>query len=175
MFKKEYMYVSLLIIMVISIAVFVGGQSSTIEIEYPEERLVLQPSDFVINTDKDHLTVGQTDWEEAMNVFPDGKKLGGSMVYHPDGLPVYLTFSEDESILIAVHVFGTGLATSRGITVGDSPDKAIQQYGPNYVRFSEKDSDNKDYDMLYGQNDGNTVIFQIRDAKISKIIVQHAL
>jgi len=174
-FKKEYIYVSLIIIMVISIAVFVGGQSSTIEIDYPEERLVLESEDFVINTAKEQFTVGQTDWDEAMNIFPDGKKLGGSMVYHPDELPVYLTFSEDENILIAVHIFGTGAATSRGITVGDSPEKAVQQYGKNFVRFSEKDSDNKDYDMLYGENDGNTVIFQIRNAEISKIIVQHTI
>ncbi len=175
LFKREYIYVSLIIIMVISIAVFMGGRSSTIDIEYPQERLVLESEDFVIDTDKGQFTVGQTDWDEAMAIFPDGKKLGGSTVYHPDGLPVYLTFSEDENILIAVHIFGSGFATSRGITVGNSPEKAVQQYGKNYVRFSERNSSNKDYDMLYGENDGNTVIFQIRNDSIAKIIVQHTL
>ena len=29
--------------------------------------------------------------------------------------------------------------------------------------------------MLYGENDGNTIIFQIRGDRLSKIIVQHGL
>ncbi len=173
MFKKEYLYVSLAIILVISIAVLVASRSPEIDIVYPEERLVLQPEDFVVNTDNHQLTVGQTNWDEAIKIFPDIKRLGGSTVYHPEAFPMYLTFSEDENILIAVHIFGDSAATSRDITVGDSPEKAVQQYGKNYVRFSVEDSGNEDYDMLYGENNGNTVIFQVRNDKITKIIIQH--
>ncbi len=173
MFKKEYLYVSLVIIVVISIAVLVGSRSPKVDTVYPEERLVLQMEDFVVKTDNHKLTVGQTNYDQAIKIFPDIKKLGGSTVYHPEAFPMYLTFSEDENILIAVHIFGEEAATSRGISVGDSPDKAVQQYGKNYVRFSLKDPGNEDYDMLYGENNGNTVIFQVRNNSITKIIIQH--
>lgn len=174
MFKKEYLYVSLAIILVISLAVFIVSRSPQIETVYPEERLILPPDDFIICADEEQFIVGQTSWDEAMIIFPAGKMLGKSTVYHPDGLPVYLTFSEDENILIGVHIFGPGLATSRGVAVGDSPDQAVQQYGENYVRFSQKNSSNQDYDMLYGEND-NTVIFQIRNEIIDKIVIQHTI
>lgn len=59
--------------------------------------------------------------------------------------------------------------------MADSPDKVLERYGPNYVRFSIKNSGTQDYDMLYGENDGNTIIFQIRGDRLSKIIVQHGL
>lgn len=52
MFKKEYLYVSLLIILVIAIAVFIGSRSPEIDTVYPEQRLKLEPQDFAINTEQ---------------------------------------------------------------------------------------------------------------------------
>ena len=175
MFKKEYLYVSLLIILVIAIAVFIGSRSPEIDTVYPEQRLKLEPQDFAINTEQGQLIVGLSSWEEALSIFPQGEKLGSSTIYHPENVPVYLTFSEDENILIAVHIFGEGISTGRDISLADSPDKVLERYGPNYVRFSIKKSGTQDYDMLYGENDGNTIIFQIRGDRLSKIIVQHGL
>jgi hypothetical protein len=45
LFKKEYLYVSLLIILVIAIAVFIGSRSPEIDTVYPEQRLKLEPQD----------------------------------------------------------------------------------------------------------------------------------
>jgi len=173
--KKEYLYVSLVIILVIALAVLVGSRSPRIDTVYPETRLHLLAEDFAVATDKGQIVVGETNWEETRTIFPAGERLGGSTVYHPDNLPVYLTFSEDEDILTAVHIYGEGAATHRGIDLTDSPARVVEQYGPNYVRFSIKNSDLADYDMLYGENDGNTVIFQVRGHSLSKIIIQHSL
>ncbi|NLO22680.1 MAG: hypothetical protein GX119_11920 [Syntrophomonadaceae bacterium] len=175
MFKKEYLYVSLLITLVIAVAVFIGSRSPEIDTVYPEERLQLQAQDFAISTDNGQLIAGITSWEEALTIFPQGEKLGGSTIYHPENVPVYLTFSEDENILIAVHIFGEGVSTGRDISLADSPSQVVERYGPNFIRFSIKNTGNQDYDMLYGQKDGNTVIFQVRHDRLSKIIVQHQL
>ncbi len=173
MFKKEYLYLGLIVFLVIALAVVIVSRSPRIDTVYPEERLELQKEDFVVNIDNAPLTVGFSSWDEAMNLFPDSERLGGSTIYRPENLPIYLTFSEDENILVAVHISGDQATTSRGIAVGDSPGKAVEQYGKNYVRFSIKDSGNNDYDMLYGKSDGNTVIFQVRNDSIAKIVVQH--
>ena len=68
MFKK-YLYVSLLIILVIAIAVFIGSRSPEIDTVYPEQRLKLEPQDFAINTEQGQLIVGLSSWEEALSIF----------------------------------------------------------------------------------------------------------
>ncbi len=175
MFKKEYVYVSLIIILVIAITGFIASQSPEIDTVYPEQRLQLQPQDLAINTGNGQLIVGSTTWEEASTIFPQGEHLGRSTIYHPENVPIYLTFAEDEDILIAVHIFGEGLSTGRNISLSESPRQVVEQYGPNFVRISIKNTGTQDYDMLYGEKDDETIIFQVRQDRLSKIIVQHQL
>jgi len=173
LYKKEYLYVFLIVTAVCVFAAVVVNRSPDIIMEYPDERVVFQQEDFIINTYNGDFTVGKTSWDDALKVFPDGSQLGLSTIYHPEGLNLYLTFSEDENILIAAHIESPAIFTSRGIEIGDSFEQAVQVYGKNYIHIQRTESEENTFDALYGRNDGNTIIFQVKENAISKIILQH--
>lgn len=173
MFKKEYLYVAMIVILTSSLAVFIASKRPEVTMEYPKERITFQARDFTVNTINGQLMVGKSHWDEAVDLFPKGKRLGMSTLYQPENLEVYLTFSEDEDILIAAHLESPDISTYRGIKVGDAASKVKETYGNNYVLIYGEDYKAGNYDLLYGKNDGNTVIFQVRNEVVHKIVLQH--
>lgn len=175
MFKKEYLCVAFIAVFAVSLAVYIGSRSPEVTIEYPKERITFQAQDFSVDMVNGQFTVGETSWDEAMKLFPEGKKLGLSTLYRPDNMGLYLTFSEDENILIAAHIESADVSTHRGIKVGDTAAQVINAYGNNYLLIYGDDYKAGNYDLLYGKNDGNTVIFQIRNEIVHKIVLQHRI
>ena len=94
-----------------------------------------------------------------------------STIYRPDNLDCLLTFTEEENILHKAHINDPGLCTSRGIKLGDSMTRVVDTYGKNYASVFES-GNQKDIDMVYGYDNNNSIVFQIRNNKVNKIILQ---
>jgi hypothetical protein len=115
--------------------------------------------------------MGKSTWDEVALVYPEGKNLGMSTIFRPKRHNCLLTFSEDENILIKMHIDGNEPASPRGVRVGDGYTLVEEYYGEDYTLIMKTGNDN-DFDMVYGKNRVNSVTFKIKDLQVNRIIVQ---
>jgi hypothetical protein len=169
--KKEFLIVIGLFAVVSILAINISNRHAQIEIVYPEHDTVLSEEDYQIDTGNGILKAGQSSWDEAQQIYPRGKELGRSTIYEPEDRQCLLTFTRNENILTIIHIDGSKLSTSRGIKKGDTADQIELEYGKNYT-IVKKVVNNKDFDMIYGKNRENSVIFQLRNDKVERIIIQ---
>lgn len=138
--------------------------------ESPAQLSPLSDSDFVIAGADPELKIGEADLGDVALQFPGGKMLGRSEVYKPAGGKVLFTFTRKTNILNKIDITAPGLATSRGVAVGDSFDKAAGIYGDGFKRSYYR-NDPATFDAVYGLE--NCIVFQVENNKIVKIVIMH--
>lgn len=172
MFTRERIILSVVIAVVLGLAVYIWSQAPRLEIEYPETAAILTPEDYAIQSDSGDIVVGESRFDQVVQIYPDGKTLGLSTIYQPASLKMNLTFSEDENILIYAHIEGPHIVTARGIQVGDSYEQVFNAYGENYTRI-QNTNQTTDYDLVYGSEDKHNLVFQVRNNTVVKIIIHN--
>ena len=170
-FRREYIYVIIIIITVFVIGAVIAATKPGLEIIYSKEILILEASEYIIEVPEGSIQVGSTHYDEIVKLFPEGHILGRSTIYSPDNLDCLFTFTKKENILNKVHITTDTIKTARGIQVGDPLDAVIKAYGPDYSWVYEKKNP-QDFDMVYGHDNNNSIVFQIRDNIVSKIVLQ---
>ncbi|HWP96224.1 MAG TPA: hypothetical protein VN426_05190 [Syntrophomonadaceae bacterium] len=168
---KEYRTILVIIVLLTLFSLFVSLRGGKVMIKEAGQDALLPQSDYVVQTEHGSLTVGKSSWEEVQHLFPQGKNLGNSTIYHPDDQPIFFTFSKKENILTDIHIQGGSLATYRGIRVGDSLEKLTTAYGSNYTTISTGEAGN--VDVVYGR--GNDIVFQVRGNLVNAIVLQHGI
>lgn len=171
MSKKSNIYVIVLFLLVFILAFSISSRHSRVEIFYPEHDTLLSDKDYQINTGNGILNIGQSTWDEIQAIYPQGKNLGMSTVFRPDGEDCLLTCSKKENILIRIHIDGNNLSSFRSIKNGCSFDDVEKQYGKYYTCVKKVDN-KKDFDMIYGKNRNNSIVFHIRNDVVNRIIIQ---
>jgi len=170
--KREYAKIAVVVIMAAIIGLIVRFTQPGLEIDYPEQDTVLTMEDFTIKTDQGEITVGVSSWDQVTAQLPGGETLGLSTIYRPPEKDCLLQFTEDENILNKMHIFADRFVTSRGVKVTD-PFSAVEvSYGPNYTQIKSKDKPDY-FEAVYGSGNNNSIVFQVQDNKIVKIILQH--
>jgi hypothetical protein len=169
--RKEYFIVIGLFVVISILAMNISSRHTRIEIVYPEHDTVLSEEDYQVDTGNGILKAGQSSWDEVQQIYPRGKELGRSTIYEPEDRQCLLTFTRNENILTKIHIDGNELGTSRSIKKGYSANQIELKYGKDYTMV-KKVANSKDFDMIYGMNRENSVIFQIRNNKVERIIVQ---
>ncbi|MDD2620292.1 MAG: hypothetical protein PHC92_06455 [Syntrophomonadaceae bacterium] len=167
--KKEYALVLFFVVVISTTAFFISKDRAQLETIVPQEQLVLEETDFRVNSGNSILLVGTSTRDEAIKVFPQGKTLGMSTIYKPDNIDCLLTFDEDEKFLQKLHLNSQEIQTYRGIKVGDPFTLVVEKYGPNYSSVGHPGK-SSDFDAVYGV--GNNIIFQVREDKVKTIILQ---
>lgn len=168
--KKDNVYVIIIVFIVFAFGFYISSRHPRVEIICPERDALLAEDDYKVNTSNGILTLGRSTWDEAVRIFPEGKSLGKSTVFRPGHTNCLLTFSEDENILIKLHIDDPELPSPRGATVGDDYKLVEAQYGKDYALI--KNTDGSSFDMVYGKNRENSVIFKIHHNKVNRIIIQ---
>lgn len=169
--KKGYMYVAIIFVLVFAFGFYISSRSPGVEISTPEKDTILSEQDYQVDTGNGILTMGKSTWDEVALVYPEGKNLGMSTIFRPKRHNCLLTFSEDENILIKMHIDGNEPASPRGVRVGDGYTLVEEYYGEDYTLIMKTGNDN-DFDMVYGKNRVNSVTFKIKDLQVNRIIVQ---
>lgn len=172
--KKEYTKIALLIIIAAIIGLVVRFTQPELEIDYPEQDTVLSRNDFTVNCGNGEITVGVSSWEQVTALFPGGENLGLSTIYRPPAQDCLLQFTEDENILNKMHISSDRYMTSRGVKVGDPFSVAESNYGPDYAKIMSKEKPGY-FEAVYGSGNNNNIVFQVRDNKVVKIILQHEI
>jgi len=172
--KKEYRLVILLVIVISIIAFFIARARPEIKIVYPEQDTILSQEDFSVNINGHVLQVGSESREKVIELLPEGKMLGRSTVYQLDNPYCLLTFTRDEEILIKVHIEDSEVSTHRGNKVGDSFPEIQEKYGEYFTCVSKTGQD-EDFDAIYGTDNENSISFQVRGNRVSRIILQKEL
>lgn len=168
--RREYRAIIIIVILAALIGLYVVSTRSTLNIEYPEQLLVLADSDFTLNYNGYTIQIGQTPGEKVMSIFPEGKMLGISTVFSAGTDKILFTFTEDENIVHKVHIESPNLPTSRGSQVGDSFAAVTDAYGDNYAWVNA--GNRSDFDAVYGTDNNRCIVFQVRDDKVQRIILQ---
>lgn len=168
--RREYRAVIVIVILAALIGLYVISTRSALNMEYPDQFLVLADSDFILEYNGHAIQIGQTPGEEVMAVFPEGKMLGISTVFSAGTDKILFTFTEDENIVHKVHIESPNLATSRGSQVGDSFAAVTNAYGDDYAWVNA--GNRKDFDAIYGTDNNRCIVFQVRDDKVQRIILQ---
>jgi len=174
MYKKEIFGVIVIVLVVYAFGFYISSRAPQIEIIYPEQDTILSEQDYQIETTNGIIIIGKSTWDEVIKVFPDWKNLGMSTIMRPANQGCLLTFSEDENILIKIHIDGTKLTSPRGIKVGDSYTKILEKYGNNFTQVKKVGQD-RDFDMIYGLNRENSVTFKISNNIVERIIIQREI
>lgn len=174
MSKKGNAYVVALVIIVFAFGFYISSRHPRVEIICPEHDTMLSEEDYQINTGNGILTMGRSTWDKVTRIYPRGENLGMSTIFRPDNPDCLLTFSEDENILIKMHIDSSELKSRRGLTVGDTPLLVEKQYGKNYTLIRNT-ADNSEFDMIYGKNRENSITFKFRDDKVDRIIIQREI
>jgi len=169
--KKGTVCVIAIVLIVFAFGFYVSGRHPRVEIICPERDTLLSEEDYKVNTGNGILTLGRSTWDEAVRIYPRGKSLGMSTIFRPDNPDCLLTFSEDENILIKLHIDGPELPSPRGAAAGDDYKLVEAQYGKDYTLIKNTDGSNY-FDMVYGKNRENSVTFKIRHNKVDRIIIQ---
>lgn len=172
MFKRERIILLFVVTVVFGLAVYIWSQAPRIEIDYSEAPAALIPEDYSVQSDNGVIIVGESSYDQVMQIYPDGQTLGMSTIYQPDSLNMNLTFSKDENLLIYAHIEGSHIFTARGIQVGDTPEAVLESYGPNYTLI-QNTNQTDDFDLVYGAEDKHNLIFQIRDNTLAKIVIHN--
>lgn len=174
MSNKLNIWVIIMVVAVFAFGFYISSRHARVEIVYPEQDTILSEHDYQIATTSGILTIGKSTWDEATQVYPDWENLGMSTIMRPANQGCLLTFSEDENILIKIHIDGTKLSSPRGINAGDPYTRVQEQYSANFTQVKRVDND-KEFDMIYGENRENSITFQIRNNKVARIIIQREI
>jgi len=169
--KKGNIYVVILVVIVFAFGFYISSLHPRVEIICPARDTILLEEDYQVKTANGVMTLGKSTWDDVHRMFPRGKNLGMSTIYRPDGSDCLLTFSEDENILIKLHIDSLELPSPRGASVGDAYSVVEEQYGKDYTLIRST-GNNNDFDMVYGKNRGNSITFKIDDKKVDRIIIQ---
>jgi len=166
--KKETMLVVFIFISAILLCLWFSNRHTDIVRINPSQQTILTDNDLLISSPAGSLIVGKSTREEVKKVYPEGKDLGKSGVYHPNNQDLLLSFSRKENILIKMDIGNSDLSTSRGIKVNDSFDKVIEKYGPNYTRAYDKTKP-QIFDAYYGSD--KYILFKVDNNVVTKIII----
>ena len=169
--KKGYMYVAIIFVLVFAFGFYISSRSPGVEISTPEKDTILSEQDYQVDTGNGILTMGKSTWDEVALVYPEGKNLGMSTIFRPKRHNCLLTFSEDENILIKMHIDGDEPASPRGVKVGEPYYLVKVPYGDDYTLIKNTGND-KDFDMVYGENRSNSITFKIKNQQVNRIIIQ---
>ena len=169
--KKGNMYVAIILVLVFAFGFYISSRSPGVEISTPEKDTILSEQDYQVDTGNGILTMGKSTWDEVALVYPEGKNLGMSTIFRPKRHNCLLTFSEDENILIKMHIDGDEPASPRGVRVGDPYNLVEEGYGNDYTLIKNTGND-KDFDIVYGENRSNSITFKIKNQRVNRIIVQ---
>lgn len=172
MFKRQRILLLLVVAAVFGLAVYIWSQAPRVEIEYSDLPATLTPEDYSIQSDNGVIIVGESSFDQVMQIYPDGKTLGMSTIYQPSSLNMNLTFSKDDNLLIYAHIEGSHIFTRRGIQVGDTPEAVLETYGQHYTRIRNANQP-EDFDLVYGSEDKHNLVFQIRDRQVAKIVIHN--
>lgn len=168
--KKDYIIVATIFILVLTLGFFLSNRHQRLVNEYPAKLAVLETNDFLLHYDQADLLVGQASWEDVTRTYPQGKTLGMSTVYRPQGLQATFTFTKNSNILSKVDITGPGIATYRGVAVNDPFSKVVQQYGSGFIRSYLKD-DPKIFDAVFGSK--HYIVFHVEDNIVKKIVLDY--
>lgn len=169
--RKGNMYVGIIVVLVFAFGFYISSRSPRVEIITPEKDTILSEQDYQVDTGNGILTMGKSNWDEVSSVYPEGKNLGMSTIFRPERHNCLLTFSEDENILIKMHIDGDEPPSSRGVRVGDTYNLVQEHYGNDYTLIKNTGND-KEFDMVYGENRSNSITFKIQNQRVNRIIVQ---
>lgn len=170
--KKDYLFIVLLVILVVSVALFLSNRYQRLETQYPDKLTELASTDFVLESNEHTLQVGKSSWDEVQQAFPQGKNLGRSTVYRPEGQANVLTFTRRSNLLTKVDINGPGLTTSKGIAVNDDFTKVIAAYGKGYTR-SYLINEPTTFDAIYGSE--QYIVFHVKDGIVQRIVIDYPL
>lgn len=170
-FKNQYLIIITIVVVVYALGFYIANNQEPLDIMYPSEDTILNNDDFLVSFPKGELEIGSSSWEVVEQVLPEGKILGMSTIYSPQNIDCLLTFTEDENMLCKLHISDASIVTNRNVKVGDEFSVVIGAYGNNYASVSKK-GNKTDFDAVYGADNSNSIVFQVRDNKVSKIILQ---
>ncbi len=170
--KKELLWVALIVALAVVAGLFLISGRPIVETIRAEEETILATEDFYVSTGNGMIKVGESSWEDIQKLLPGGKMLGMSTIYQSKEKDSFFTFTEDENILVIMHIDESGYTTARGIKVGDSPERITEEYGPYCARVIMPKKAG-DYDLVYGGEDN--IVFQIRDNFITRIVLEKEL
>lgn len=171
MLNKGKFYVVVIVVLVFAFGFYISSRSPRVEIITPEKDTILAEQDYHVDAGNGILIMGKSSWDEVSQVYPVLKDLGMSTIFRPDRHNCLLTFSEDENILIKMHIDGDEPASPRGVRVGDFYNLVEVHYG-KYFTLIKNTGNDKDFDMVYGENRSNSITFKIKNLKVNRIIVQ---
>ena len=166
---KSYI-IPFIFIAVFLFAVGITAQQQHVVSDSPAQLSPLSDSDFVIAGADPELKVGEAGLGDVSLQFPGGKMLGRSEVYKPASGDVLFTFTRKTNILNKIDITGPVMATSRGVAVGDSFDKAAGIYGDGFKRSYYR-NDPATFDAVYGLE--NCIVFHVENNKVTKIVIMH--
>ncbi len=170
--KKDYLFIILVFLLVFVFGILLSNQHQRLVTQYPDKLVELAAADFTLKSNEHTLQVGQSTWDQVRQVYPQGKILGMSSVYRPEGQAFVFTFTKKSNVLTKVDINGSGLATSRGLAVNDSFAKVVAAYGEDYVKSYLK-NDPAIFDAIYGSN--QNVVFHIKDGVVQRIVLEYPL
>lgn len=174
MSKRKEIYIALGIIIIVftlALSLAVRGQPQ-LEEYYPSSNIEFQEQDFTIIANGITLAVGSASFEEVTAAFPQGEPLGMSTIYQPKNTDCLLTFTKKGNILHKIHIGTPELATFRGCKVGDPFSRVIESYG-EYYAYVRLAGELHNFDAVYGEDNSRCIIFQVRQDKVVKIILQN--
>lgn len=170
--KNQYLIIIAIVIAVYAFGFYIASNQEPLDIVYPTEDTILENNDFLVEFANGKLAIGSSSWEEVVQVFPEGKMLGMSTIYSPANIDALLTFTEDENILCILHISDPSITTSRNVKTGDTFSKVVEEYGPNYASVS-KAGNKVDFDAVYGTDNGGSIVFQVRNNVVNRIVLQN--
>ena len=166
--KRESLLVLLIVIPVVLMFAFMSSRAPEVVVIDPPQPMILADQDLVLAMPGGSIKVGSTTRDEVMTVFPSGRDLGRSGMYHPAGLDLYVTMSRNEEVVIRLDIGDPEVTTSRGIRPTDSFDQVVAMYGPNYTRAYDT-ADPQKFDAYYGSE--QYVLFKVEDNVVKKIMI----
>jgi len=170
--KKEFFGVLLIVLLAVVVGLWLISDRPVVEIIKAEKEMFLDKEDFYVSTDNGTIKVGESSWEDIKKLFPGGKMLGMSTIYQSKDGDCLFTFSEDENLLVIMHIESGDYATARGIKIGDSFARISEKYGPDCARVIMPNKA-EDFDLVYGGEDN--IVFQIRDNVVKRIVLEKEL
>jgi len=173
-FKKPIFIIIIAIATVAGIELWLQDSLSELKVVYPEQPAILDNNDFSLDTGQGLLSLGVSSWDDVQQIWPQGKNLGMSTIYKPANTDLLITFTKEENILTKVHLNDDQFSTFRGIKVGDDFSLVKKAYGDNYA-FIEDPGNSDNFDAVYGEDNDNSIVFQVRNNTVSKIVIQRGI